>query len=166
MVLLKLQGPGESFVLICFVVGWPHRPCKTKWLAGWSSRLKSTTLTALCIGTTSDLYSFTSTSTRKERCAINGNINTEQLDHLQTRTDHVYTHIRTCLEVFETLKCYLELKGIEKRRRVIQDCNIRDLYFSHTAILHHFTLGGKFRESPYHSSAHAQISLRQPYVII
>ena len=66
-------------------------------------------------------------------------------DNLQTRTDHVYTHIRTCLEVFETLKCYLELKGIKKRRRVIQDCNVRDLYFSHTAMLHHFTLGGKFR---------------------
>ena len=95
MVLLKLQGPGESFVLICFVVGWPHRPCKTKWLAGWSSRLKSTTLTALCIGTTSDLYSFTSTSTRKERCAINGNINTEQTTYrpAQIMCTHIYAPV-------------------------------------------------------------------------
>ena len=76
------------------------------------------------------------------KCAINRNTNTEY-----ARTDRLYTHIRTCLEVFETLECYLELKGVEKRRRVIQDCNVCNLYFSHTAIALHRTFGGKFRVS-------------------
>ena len=80
------------------------------------------------------------------KCAINRNTNTEY-----ARTDRLYTHIRTCLEVFETLECYLELKGVEKRCRVIQDCNVCDLYFSHTAMLYtiapHCTFGGKFRVS-------------------
>lgn len=77
------------------------------------------------------------------KCAINRNTNTEY-----ARTDRLYTHIRTCLEVFETLECYLELKGVEKRRRVIQDCNVCDLYFSHTAMLYHCSRLYVWREIP------------------